>query len=55
VIGGVIVSAISDSVVVRWRQLVNSDHVMPVRRSSGALGFAGAVRSTIRTSRSESL
>ena len=55
VIGGVIVNAMSDNVVVLFRHVVNSAHDMPVLRRSGALGFGAAARSTIRTSRSESL
>ena len=50
VIGGVIVNAMSDNVVVLFRQVVNSDHDMPVLRRSGALVSAAAARSTIRTS-----
>ena len=54
VIGGLMVNAISDSVVVPCRHAVNSDQVMPVLRKSGALALGAGARSTIRTSRSES-
>ena len=55
VIGGVMLTAISDRVLLAFRHSVISDQDMSVRRRSGALGFAGAARCTIRTSRSESL
>src|SRR5688572_24596909 len=54
VIGGVMLNAISDRVLLAFRHSVISGQDMPVRRRSGALGFGGAARSTIRTSRSES-
>ena len=55
VIGGVIVIAIAESVLVLLRHWVSSACDMSVLRSSGAEGLAGAARCTMRTRRSESL
>jgi hypothetical protein len=54
VIGGVMLSAISDTVLLAFSHSVISGMDMSVRRSSGAPTFAGAARCTIRTNRSES-
>ena len=54
VIGGVIVIAIAESVLVLLRHWLSSVCDMSLLRSSGAEGLAGAARCTIRTRRSES-
>src|SRR5262245_18191242 len=54
VMGGLIVYAGLDKVVLRARHDASSDHVMLVRRRTGPAAVLGAARSTMRTSRSAS-